>query len=58
MMITYLNWYLDKITIIQPNDPITKDITVYAGTEASPAEWFVVDNGVLVQCTPPDIPRW
>lgn len=53
----FVNWYLDEAftELFNQNDPITKDITVYARwTQASPAEWFVIDNGVLVQCNPPD----
>lgn len=53
----FINWYTDAsfTTLFDPNKPVTKDFTVYARwLESSPSEWFVVDNGVLVQCTPPD----
>ncbi len=53
----FINWYTDAAltTILDQNKPVTKDFTVYARwLQSSPAEWFVVDNGVLVQCNPPD----
>ncbi|HRQ49678.1 MAG TPA: leucine-rich repeat protein, partial [Agriterribacter sp.] len=53
----FVNWYLDEAftEIFNQNDPLTKDVTIYARwLQSSPPDWFVVSNGVLVQCTPPD----
>lgn len=53
----FVNWYLDEAftELFDPTVPVTADLTLYARWVApSPSSWFVIDNGTLIQCMPPD----
>jgi len=53
----FVNWYLDEALteLFDPTVPISEDLTLYARwVTPSPSSWFVIDNGTLTMCTPPD----
>lgn len=53
----FAGWHVDEslTTLYDLDIPVTEALTLYARwVMPSPSSWFVVDDGVLVQCTPPD----